>query len=55
MNAGIENTIKQCATCLEYQQTLLEEQAVLYAVPYKMWEMVGTDTFLLKIKHLCAL
>ena len=43
MNADIENLIKQCATCLKYQQTQPQEKTLPYEVPYQPWELVGTD------------
>ena len=45
MNADIGNSIKQCATCLEYQQTQPEEKAIPYEVASKPWEAVGADIF----------
>ena len=55
MNADIENTIKQCATCLEYQQTPSWDKAVPHVVSYKQWDVAETDIFLLQIKHFSAL
>ena len=43
MNADMENTMKQCTTCLEYQQTQPNEKTIPYEVPCKPWEVVGTD------------
>ena len=54
MNADIENTIKKCAMCLEYQQTQLHKKAIPYKVQGKPWEAAGAN-FLLKTKHFCAL
>ena len=47
MNADIENTMKLCATCLEYQQTLPQEKTIPYEVSCKPWKVVGADIFLL--------
>ena len=55
MNSGIENTIKQCATYLEYQQTQPHKKTISYEVPYKSLEVVGTDILSVKNKTLCAL
>ena len=45
MNVDIKNTMKQCATCQDYQQTQLHEKTVLYDIPCKPWEVVGTNIF----------
>ena len=42
MNADIENTMKQCATSLDYQQMQTHEKTILYDLP---WEVVGADIF----------
>ena len=43
MNADIEDTIKQCTTYLEYQQTQPHEKTIPHKVPCRPWEMVGAD------------
>ena len=43
MNANIQNTVKECVTCLEYMQTQPHEKTVPYEVPCKPWEKVGAD------------
>ena len=45
MNTGIENTVKQCATCLEYQETQPHKKTILYEIAFKPWEVVGADIF----------
>ena len=45
MNADINNTVKQCATCLEYQQIQPHEKTLPYDIPCKSWEMVGVYVF----------
>ena len=38
MNADIEHVVKQCATCLEYQQMQPLEKALHYEIPSRPWE-----------------
>ena len=45
MNVDIENTVKQCATCLGYQQTQPHKKTVLQELFYKPWEVVGDNIF----------
>ena len=45
MNEDIENTMKQCATCPDYQQTQPHEKTILYELPCTPWEVVGADIF----------
>ena len=47
INADIENAVKQCSICLEYQNTQLQEKTTLYEVAAKLWEVVGADTFMI--------
>ena len=55
MNADIECMVKQCATCLEYQQMLPQEKAYHYKVPCRPWEVVGANIFVINDKtHLCS-
>ena len=35
-----------CATCLEYQQTQAHKKRILYDLPLKPLEVVGSDIFL---------
>ena len=46
MNANIENAIKHCSSCLEYQSTQLQEKTISHEVLAKLWEVVGTDIFM---------
>ena len=55
MNADIENAVKQCFTCLEYQNMQLEVRTTPYEVPAKAWEVVGTGIFMMNNKNCCAL
>ena len=36
-------TLKQCAACLEYQQTGTHEQMIPYLMPCRSWEVGGVD------------
>ena len=45
MNADIKNTVKQCATCMEYQQTQQHEKSLPCEMSYKLWEVVCADMF----------
>ena len=53
MNADINSTIKQCATCLECQQTQPQEKTILYQLSCKLWEVVAADIFVKYRTHLC--
>ena len=35
--------VKQCAMCLEYQQTQPKEKALHYEIPCRPWEVAGAD------------
>ena len=48
MNATMENEVKHCATCLEYQKTQPQEKTTSYEVLAKPWEVVGADIFMIK-------
>ena len=45
MNADIENTMKQCATCLDYQQTQPYEKMIPHELLCKPWEVADADIF----------
>ena len=45
INADIEKYIKQCATCLEFQQMQPKEKIIHHDVPLRTWEVVRTDIF----------
>ena len=45
MNTNIENVVKQCATCLDYHHTQLQENTILKRLPNKPWEIFGADIF----------
>ena len=41
INADIEKYIKQCATCLEFQQMQPKEKIIPHDVPLRPWKVVG--------------
>ena len=45
INADIEKYIKQCVTCLEFQQMQPKEKIIHHDVPLRPWEVVGGDVF----------
>ena len=51
INADIKSYIKQCATCLEFQQTQPKEKITHHDIPLRQWEVVGADVFHFKNKH----
>ena len=50
MDADIENAVKYCSTCLEYQNMQLQEKP--YEVPSKPWEVVGAAIFIINNENL---
>ena len=55
INADIEKYIKQCATCLEFQQTQPKEKTIHHEVPLRPWEAVEADVFHFNnINYLCV-
>ena len=54
MNSDIEKVVRNCFTCLEFQQTQPKEQIFQHEIPRKPWEVVGADNFTLHNKnYLC--
>ena len=45
INADIENHIKNCATCLEFQQMQPKEKVMHHDISLRLWEVIGTDVF----------
>ena len=55
INTDIEKYIKQCVTCLEFQQTQPKEKIIHHEVPLRPWEAVGADVFHFNnINYLCV-
>lgn len=44
----IEDTVKNCSTCLRFQKTHGHEELLLRDVPDKPWQVVETDIFYFK-------
>ena len=47
-NTDIENTVKQCATCKEYQQTQSHEHTIPYEMSCKPWVVTSANAFSIK-------
>ena len=45
INTNVDNTVKQCVTCMVYQQTLPHEKIIPSQMPYKHCEVIGADIF----------
>ena len=45
INADIKKYIKQCATCLEFQQMQPKEKIIHHDIPLRPWEVVRADVF----------
>ena len=54
MNANIENTVKQCATCPEYKQMKPQERMLPYEIQCRPWKVFGAYISMVKNNmHLC--
>ena len=51
VNNDIESYIKNCNTCLEFQQTQPKEKIVHHYIPIRPWDVVGADMFQLNNKY----
>ena len=45
INTDIEKHIKNCTTCLEFQQTQPKEKILHHDIPLRPWEVLGVDLF----------
>ena len=52
MNTDIEQTVNQCATGLEYKHVEPQKKAPHYEMPYRPWEIVHADIFIVNNKIL---
>ena len=52
INDDIEKHIKNCSTCLDFQQTQPKEKIMHPKIPAKPWKIVGRDMFILHHKTL---
>ena len=50
MSIDIEDHIKNCSTCLNFQQTQPKEKVIHHDIPGKLWEVTGVDMFTLNKK-----
>ena len=54
INAGIEDTVENCHTGLDFQATQPKEKTISHKIPDRMWESVGADIFTITNKqYLC--
>ena len=53
INSDIENHIKNCTTCLEFQQMQPKEKIIHHEILLRPWEVLGIDIFQLNKKYLC--
>ena len=55
INVDIENFIKDCTTCLTFQQTHPKDNMIHHDIPVRPWDVIGADMFTLNNKHyLCV-
>ena len=55
INADIKKYIKECATCLEFQQMQPKEKSIHHDIPLRLWEVVRVDIFHFNNKnYLCV-
>ena len=55
VNNDIKNYIKNCNTCLEFQQTQPKERIIQHDIPIRPWDVIGVDMFQLNNKYyLCT-
>ena len=54
INNDIENYIKNCSTCLQFQQTQPKEKIILHYIQMRPWDVIGTDVYQLNNKsYIC--
>ena len=54
MSTDIENTVKDCTMCVDYQEIQIHEKTLPHQLLTKSWEIAGVDIFLI-MNHCCAL
>ena len=52
INNDTENYIKNCSTCLEFQQTQPKENTIHHDIPMRPWNVIGADMFQFNTKKL---
>ena len=54
VNSDIENYIKNCTTCLAFQQMQPKEKIIHHDIPIRPWDILGADMFHINNKnYLC--
>ena len=54
INDDIENFIKNCTTCLTFQQTQPRDKMIHHDILKRLWDVIGADMFTLNNKqYLC--
>ena len=54
INNDIENYVKKCSMCLEFQQIQPKEKTIHHDIPLRPWDVLGVDIFQLNNKnYLC--
>ena len=54
INSGIDNHVKNCSTCLEFQQMQPKEKTMHHDILVRLWDVIGADVFQLNNKnYLC--
>ena len=51
INNDIENHVKNCSTCLEFQQMQPKEKTIHHDIPMRPWDVIGADAFQLNNKN----
>ena len=51
INNDIENNVKNCSMCLEFQQTQPKEKTIHHDIPVRPWEVLRADVFQLNNKN----
>ena len=54
VNVDIENTVKQCATCLEYKQ-IQSLDSITFKILFRPWNVVAADVFMVDNKMLLCI
>ena len=55
INADIKKYIKQCPTCLQFQQMWPQERIIHHDIPIQPWQVVRLTYFIIIIKTTCVL
>ena len=51
MNVDIEETVKNCPTCLDFQSIWPKDKTLSHKIPGRSWHSVGPDMFTIMNKH----